>query len=73
MVAAMPKAPATNLDFIKALGGIDEVAATLEKTPRAVKAWALPDRGIPWKYRKQVEKLAKQKRVPIPEDFWQAA
>lgn len=64
----MSKAPSTDRDLLKALGGIEGVAEALDRTPRAVKGWWY--RGIPWKDRATVADLAKKKRIATPTNFF---
>lgn len=57
----------TDSAVIERLGGIAVVARALGKTDHAVKKWT--QRGIPWKYRPQVKKLAAEQRKTVPANF----
>jgi hypothetical protein len=61
----------TDAEVIAKLGGPALVAEKLEYTEWAVKKWLQRDRGIPWKDRPKVAKLASAKRVKLPADFLQ--
>jgi hypothetical protein len=55
-------------DLINALGGDAVLAAKLGiGNYRVVKNWK--GRGIPWRWRPAVAKLAKRARVALPTDF----
>jgi len=56
--------------LIDDLGGNKVVADTLNTTPGAVANWRLPNRSIPWKYRPSLAKLAAERAVSLPADFW---
>lgn len=55
-------------DLIDKLGGAAQLAADLgiSSQPR-VSNWKR--RGIPWRFRVRVAALAKQRDVPVPNDF----
>lgn len=59
----------TDRDVIIALGGPESLAAALGHSEFAVEKWVQADRGIPWKYRLQVAKLAASKRIKLPPAF----
>lgn len=54
--------------LIDALGGNTALAKALNLTPNAVSNWR--NRGIPWKLRPQIARMANEKAVPLPADFW---
>jgi hypothetical protein len=58
-------------ELIKALGGTKAVAADLKVSDGAVRNWMLEDRSIPWRYRPAMAKVAAERGVPLPDDFWQ--
>jgi hypothetical protein len=55
-------------DLIDSLGGPTELARLLGIKSRMV-VWNWKERGIPWRYRNKVAKIAKSARVRLPEDF----
>ncbi len=57
-------------DLIEALGGIKAVAAELNTTPSAVANWRLQTRSIPWRFRPILAKIAAERAITLPEDFW---
>jgi hypothetical protein len=59
--------------LIIALGGTKQVAADLKCSRGAVRNWMLEGRSIPWRFRPAIAKLAAERAVPLPEDFWQTA
>jgi DNA-binding transcriptional regulator YdaS (Cro superfamily) len=59
--------------LIEALGGAKQLAADLRASPGAVRNWMLGGRSIPWRYRPAIAKIAAERGVPLPEDFWQVA
>ena len=63
----MAPPPLTDSAVIAQLGGVPAVAAALGYTEHAVKKWA--QRGIPWKDRQKVKRLATQQRKPVPSNF----
>lgn len=54
--------------LIDDLGGNTALAKALNLTPNAVSNWRT--RGIPWKLRPQIARMANEKAVPLPSDFW---
>lgn len=62
-------APMTE-DIISKLGGLGEVADKLRVERSAVSNWRLPGRRIPWKHRPALARLAAERAVPLPADFW---
>lgn len=58
----------TDKDLVKAIG-VETLALAFEYSEHAVKKWM--QRGIPWKDRNRVAKLASAKRVKLPTDFLQ--
>lgn len=59
--------------FLDALGGNKELAEALGVSPNAVSNWRLPDRDIPWRHRHILARMAAERGVSLPEDFWGAA
>lgn len=57
----------THAEIIDALGGTGAVATALGCKDNAVSNWR--ERGIPWRKKGEVARLAKEKRVMIPADF----
>jgi hypothetical protein len=57
--------------LIQDLGGAKHVAEALNTTHGAVRNWQLSNRAIPWKFRPSIAKLAAERAVQLPEDFWQ--
>jgi hypothetical protein len=57
----------THSEIIDALGGPSAVGAAVKSKPNSVSMWR--ERGIPWKRRLAVARLAKEKSVPLPADF----
>jgi hypothetical protein len=60
---------ATNL-VIEALGGTKSVADALNLPINTVANWSLPGRDIPWKRRHIIARLAAERGVSLPEDYW---
>lgn len=58
--------------FIEKLGGNKAVAELLGKSPGAVAMWRLRN-CIPWKYRPALARIAAERAIPLPEDFWEEA
>lgn len=58
--------PANDKELVNEIG-IDALAAALGRTEMAVKKWA--QRGIPWKDRRKVAKVAAAKRIKLPPNF----
>lgn len=57
-------------ELITALGGTTELAKKLGTTPSAVANWQSPERSIPWKRRPEIARLAAERGVDLPPDFW---
>jgi hypothetical protein len=57
----------TDKDIIIALGGSQFLSGILGVLPNAVSNWKT--RGIPWRSRPIVKKIAKRKNVKLPSDF----
>ena len=55
-------------DLIESLGGNRSVADEVGAKPTAVANWR--KRGIPWKYRVPVGKMAATRGVVVPSGFW---
>lgn len=60
-------------DIIDLLGGPGALAETLKVTKAAVINWRLANRRIPWKHRPAIARMAAEKAVALPADFWEAA
>lgn len=56
--------------LIDALGGNQAVAEALGVSSNAVANWKMPERGIPWKRRHIIARMAAERGVTLPEDFW---
>lgn len=54
--------------LIDDLGGNVALSAALALTPNAVSNWR--KRGIPWKVRPTIARMAAERGVPLPENFW---
>lgn len=59
------KVAQTDRDILEAIG--DETLLANDVTPHCVKQWKY--RGIPWRYRSKVAKLAASKRIKVPPHF----
>ena len=57
--------------LIDNLGGNTALADLMDCTPNAVSNWRT--RGIPWRLRPAIAKLAAERGVPLPADFWEAS
>lgn len=57
-------------DLIKELGGNRAVADLLGTTPGAVANWRLR-KSIPWKYRPTLARIAAERAIALPADFWE--
>ncbi len=57
--------------LINELGGPKAVADRLKTSHGAVRNWMLADRSIPWKYRPAIARLAAERAVQLPADFWE--
>jgi hypothetical protein len=58
-------------DIINSLGGVNVVAAELGQSRTTVANWR--KRGVPWRMRNTVAKLADQRGIDLPADFLQPA
>lgn len=54
-------------DLLEALGGAPEIAKKLGLAPNRVSNWRL--RGVPWRYRLRLAKMAEEKSVKLPPRF----
>lgn len=61
---------ATMKQLIDDLGGIKAVSEALGVDRSAVGNWRLEGRSIPWKHRPAIARLAAEKAVNLPLDFW---
>ncbi len=57
----------TDQEVVAALGGPPVIAPALSISLDAARKFS--KRGIPWRYRPAVQKLAKAKRIKLPPDF----
>lgn len=55
-------------ELLNDLGGNTAVAKALNMQPNAVANWR--KRGIPWRQRPAVARLAAQMAVQLPADYW---
>lgn len=55
-------------NLIDGLGGNTELAKALNLTPNAISNWRT--RGIPWKMRPVVARMAEERGIALPEGFW---
>ena len=55
-------------DLIDALGGNKAVADAIGAAPNAVANWQA--RGIPWRRRHEIARIAAERGVALPSDFW---
>ncbi len=55
----------TDRDILEAIG--DEALLANNVTPHCVKQWKY--RGVPWRFRSKVAKLATSKKIKLPADF----
>ena len=55
--------------FIDELGGPKVVAELLGKNAGAVAMWRTRN-SIPWRYRPALAKVAAERGLSLPEDFW---
>ncbi len=58
--------------LIDKLGGILAVSEATSATKSAVSNWRLDGRGIPWKHKPAIARLAAERAVALPTDFWEA-
>lgn len=56
-------------NLIDSLGGNTALAEQLSCTPNAVSNWRT--RGIPWRLRPVIARMATERGVPLPSDFWE--
>lgn len=57
--------PLSDRDVLEAIGDAALLAADI--TPHQAKQWKY--RGVPWRYRSKVAKLAASKRIKVPPHF----
>lgn len=57
-------------EIIEALGGNKAVSEALGVAPNVVANWQLPNRDIPWKRRHAIARLAAERGITLPADFW---
>lgn len=57
----------THAEIIVALGDTGAVAGALGRKESAVSNWK--ERGIPWKWKPAVARIAKERGVTLPADF----
>ena len=69
MECRLHKAGMANL--IDQLGGIAAIADHLAVTRTSVSNWRLEGRGIPWKFRPALARLAADRAIALPDDYWQ--
>jgi hypothetical protein len=60
----------TDKELIDELGGIGHVAAATGADRSAVSNWRLQGRNIPWKHKPAIARLAAEKAVNLPHNFW---
>lgn len=58
--------------LIDALGGIRAVSEALQVDRSAVSNWRLEGRRIPWKHKPAIARLAADRAVSLPSNFWNA-
>jgi len=58
------------IHILDQLGGNKIVADALNVSPGAVANWRLPSRNIPWRFRHAIARLAAERGVTLPNDFW---
>lgn len=58
-------------ELIEKLGGAKRVADDLNATHGAVRNWMLAGRSIPWRFRPAIARIAAERAVQLPEDFWE--
>lgn len=63
--------PVMSRQLIESLGGAKRVADDLSTTHGAVRNWMLAGRSIPWRYRPAIARLAAERAVQLPVDFWE--
>jgi DNA-binding transcriptional regulator YdaS (Cro superfamily) len=57
--------------IIDMLGGPAALAKALNVKPSAVSNWKLDGRGIPFKFRPAIARLAAERAINLPADYWQ--
>ena len=57
-------------DIIDRLGGAKALAEALGLTKQAVTNWRLGKRGIPWRHRPAIARLAADRAEALPIGFW---
>lgn len=55
-------------NLIDQLGGNKALAEKLQVTPNAVSNWR--ERGIPWRLRPAIARMAVESGVALPDKFW---
>lgn len=60
----------TDKALIDALGGIAAVSEATKATASAVSNWRLAGRAIPWKHKPAIARLAAERAVSLPGNFW---
>lgn len=58
------------IQLIDDLGGVKAVATALGVNSNVVANWKLDGRGIPWKRRHALAKIAAERGIALPSDFW---
>jgi hypothetical protein len=61
----------TDEHILDKLGGNKAIAEALSLAPNVVANWR--KRGIPWPRRHIIARIAEEKKVALPEDFWAEA
>lgn len=59
-------------ELISKLGSNKDVASQLNVKPGAVAMWRSRD-TIPWKFRPVIARIAAERAIPLPENFWEGA
>lgn len=59
----------THNELIEALGDTKAVADNLGQLESTVSNWKV--RGIPWRWRNRLAKIARRKQIPLPEGFFE--
>lgn len=54
--------------LIDELGGTTALAKEMDVTPHAISNWR--KRGIPWKSRPAIARLASERGIELPSGFW---
>jgi hypothetical protein len=62
----------TAKSLIDQLGGISAVSEATGAKKGAVANWRLAGRTIPWKHRPVIARLAAERAINLPTDFWGA-